>query len=197
MDSLSAEIDEQFIKFGILCSELKVNINHSHATNPRKLCVIGGFDRRAHRSIVKTFAEHIKDFDIITVQYSEVIKDICNYIRAIEDILVKFSCESTLYYVIANVLNRELPDNCNIIAKSVGAAVVMHMKANKLRLIYIQEHARVPPGVIRFSGCLVYLGCRQNNKFILQKKYLEDANNIVEELLISRENLLYVISQIE
>jgi hypothetical protein len=65
------------------------------------------------------------------------------------------------------------------------------MKANKLRLICIQEPARVPPGIIRFSGC------RQNNKFILQKKYLEDANNIVEELLISRENLLYVISQIE
>ena len=200
-----------------LREDLKVTLHHSHPNNPRKLCVIAGFSDRARQSVIETFAEfeaadENKGFDIITIQYNEVIKDICECIYAIENGSVKILCEFGIYSDIANVLDWALPNNCNIIAKSAGAAVVMHMLySNKLRLIYLHAPAPIMLDTVYFKERRVYLGwCLDDERipyadyFEKTKKCLESKNNTVEEITVlagghdfSREILLYIISRID
>ena len=219
MTSLSAaDTDENRCdKVKRLRKDLKITLDHSHPNNPRKLCVMAGFGERARQSVIETFAEfeaadENKGFDIITIQYNEIIKDICECIYAIGDVSKKRRCEFGIYSDIAMMLDWALPNNCNIIAKSAGAAVVMHMlHSDKLRLIYLHAPAPITLDTVYFKERRIYLGwCLDDeripyfNNFEKTKKCLERKNNTVEEITVlagghdfSREILLYIISRID
>jgi hypothetical protein len=208
--------NERCDKVKRLREDLKITLKHSHPNNPRKLCVMAGFSDRAQQNVIETFAEFAaadenKGFDIITVHYNEIIKDICECIHNIENDREKILCEFGLYSEIANVLEWALPNNCNMIAKSAGAAVVLHMlHSDKLRLIYLHAPAPIMLDTVYFKERWVYLGwCLDDERipysdhFEKTKKCLESKNNSVEEVTVlagghefSREILLYVISRI-